>query len=85
MGKGKERQALAISARHAPIALFQGKAIAAMEAEAARIVAEDAEKRLNGGTSLHLVGSGGHLSGFNKDAHTTVRFAGGAVAVTTHD
>jgi hypothetical protein len=57
----------------------------ALEEEAARIVAEDAERRLNGGTSLHIVGSGGVLSGFIKDAHTTVRFAGGAVAVTTHD
>ncbi|MGA7383212.1 MAG: hypothetical protein WBW81_00470 [Methylocella sp.] len=57
----------------------------ALEEEEARIVAEDAEKRLNGGTTLHLVGSSGHISGFIKDAHTTVRFANGAVGITTHD
>jgi hypothetical protein len=62
-----------------------GRAVAALEKEAARIVAEDAEKRLNGGTSLHLVGSGGHISGFIKDKHTTVQFAGGSVAIHTHD
>jgi len=64
---------------------FPGRAVAALAEEAARIVAEDAAKRLNGGTSLHIVGSGGRLSGFIKDTHTTVQFAGGTVAVTTHD
>jgi hypothetical protein len=88
MSKGKQRQALALSARHtSQLALpgIAGGALAALEEEAARIVTEDAEKRLNGGLSLHLVGSGGQLSGFIKDAHTTVRFGGGAAAITTHD
>ena len=88
MAKHKQRQALATTARlSSQIALpgFSDRAVIALEEEAARIVAEDAEKRLNGGTSLHLVGSGGHISGFIKDRFTTVRFAGGAVAVTTHD
>jgi hypothetical protein len=85
MAKYKQRQALALSARHAPLAAFQDKAVAALEAEAARIFNDDAEKRMNGGTSLHLVASDGYLSGFVKDAHTMVRFGGGAVAVTTHD
>jgi hypothetical protein len=88
MSKGKQRQALALSARHPPqLALpgFAGPAVLALEEEAARIVAEEAEKRLNGGTSVHLVASDGRLSGFIKDAHTMVRFGGGAVAVTTHD
>ena len=86
----KQNQAIAIrnAARQASqVALpgFPGRAVAALEKEAARIVTEDAERRLNGGTSLHIVGSGGVLSGFVKDAHTTVRFEGGSVAVTTHD
>ena len=85
MAKHKERQALALSARHAPLAAFENKAVLAMEAEASRIFAEDAGKRMNGGTSLHLVGSGGHLSGFIKDKHTTVRFEAGKVSLTTHD
>ena len=88
MPKYKQRQALARSAHlSTQLALpdFPGKAVIALEEEAARVIAEDAEKRLNGGTSLHLVGSGGRISGFVKDAHTTVRFADGAVAITTHD
>lgn len=62
-----------------------GRAVAALEREAARVVAEDAERRLGAGTSLHLVGAGGHISGYVKDAHTTVQFADGAVSITTHD
>jgi hypothetical protein len=69
----------------AQVAMPGGHAVAALEAEAARIVAEDAERRTNGGTSLHIVGQDGVLSGFVKDAHTTIRFAGGNVAVTSHD
>ncbi len=56
-----------------------------LEKEAARIVAEDDTKRANGGTSEHIVVYDGILSGFVKDAHAAVRFAGGAVAVTKHD
>lgn len=92
MANSKQRQALATTSRLTPQvdlaknhAGFPSRAVAALEEEAARIVAEDAEKRLNGGTSLHIVGSGGVLSGFIKDANTTVRFAGGSVAVTTHE
>jgi hypothetical protein len=86
MSNTKQRQALAVSARlSTQIALPGNHAVEALEAEAARIVTEDAERRTNGGTSLHIVGQGGVLSGFVRDAHTTVRFAGGSVAVTTHD
>ena len=67
------------------IARFPDRAVMDLENETARIVANDAGKRANGGTSLHIVGSGGGLSGFIKDAHTTIQFAGGAVAITTHD
>jgi hypothetical protein len=82
----KTRQALAVNARlSTQVALPGGHAVEALEAEAARIVAEDAERRTNGGTSLHLVASEGRISGFVKDAHTTIRFAGGNVAVTSHD
>jgi len=88
MANHKQRQALAATARlSSQIGLpgSPGRALMALEEEAARTAAEDAERRLNGGASLHIVGSGGVLSWFIKDAHTTVRFAGGAVAVTTHD
>jgi hypothetical protein len=88
MANGKQRQALAVSSRlSSQLALpgVPGRAVEALETEAARIVAEDAERRLNGGASLHLVISEGRVSGFVKDAHTTARFGGGAVAVTTHD
>jgi hypothetical protein len=81
----QQRQALAVAARLPALPAFQDRAVAALEDEAVRIAAEDTERRRNGGTSFHLVGSGGHLSGFIKDKHTTVRFAGGTVAVTTHD
>jgi hypothetical protein len=61
MAKDKQRQALALSARLSSRAInlpgFPGRALTALGEEAARIVAEDAEKRLNGGTSLHLVAS----------------------------
>jgi hypothetical protein len=87
MAKYKQRQALAVSARLSTQVLpgYPDVAIAALEAEAARIVNDDAEKRSNGGTSANIVIDAGRLSGFVKDAHTTVRFAGGSVAVTTHD
>lgn len=88
MAKGKQRQALALAARH-PMQIslpgFAGTAVQLLEDEAARIVAEDSEKRLNGGVSGHIVASGGRLSGVLKDGNTTFRFAGGQVAVTTHD
>jgi hypothetical protein len=90
MAKYKQRQALAVSARLSPQVIpgYSAGAIAGLEQEAARIVAAEAERRDAGSgckASGHIVIDGGHLSGFVKDAHTTVRFAGGSVAVTTHD
>lgn len=86
MTNREQRQALAVGARHSSLIAsgFPGGTVLALEQEAARIVAEDDTKRANGGTSGHIVVSDGILSGFVKDAHTTVRFAGGTVAVTTH-
>ena len=63
----------------------RSRAIMELEREAARIVAEDAEKRQNGGASGRIVISDGLLTVFVKDAHTTVRVAGGAVAITTNE
>lgn len=92
MANGKQRQALAVSARlsnsispQGPKQRYPAISIAGIEEEAARIVANDAERRNHSAASGHIVIDGGHLSGFVKDAHTTVRFAGGSVAVTTHD
>jgi len=96
MPKQRQRQALALSARHQEVASHAkggsqlalgvpGGAIADLEAEASRIVAEDITKRAGAGTSGHIVVDGGRLSGLIRDAHTTVRFAGGSVAVTTHE
>jgi hypothetical protein len=45
----------------------------------------DANAATNGSASGHIVVSGGTISGYVQDGHTTVRFAGGSVAVTTHD
>ena len=87
MAKHKERQALAVAARLStgPVASFTTQAFKALEAEAARIVAENAEKRANGGVSGHIVATDGVISGFLKDKRTTVRFADGSIAVTTHE
>lgn len=87
MSKDKQRQALAVSARlsHQVLPGYTAGEIAALEKEAARIVAGDATKRENSGAGGHIVIDAGRLSGFVKDDHTTVRFAGGSVAVTTHD
>lgn len=88
MANGKQRQALAVSARlssYGGLPGIPGGAFATLEEEAARIVATNAETRANSGTSGHIVIDSGRLSGFVKDEHTTVRFAGGSVAVTTHD
>jgi hypothetical protein len=68
-----------------PAALFAGRATMAFEKEAARIMSDDATRRANGGTSLHLVGTNGVLSGFIRDEHATIRFSGGAFSVTAHD
>jgi hypothetical protein len=87
MAKYKQRQALAVSARlSSQIALpeFSANAFANLEGEMARVAAEDAEKRSNGKASFHLVMTDDQISGFIKDKHTLVRFAGGAAAVTTH-
>jgi hypothetical protein len=71
MSKHKHLPAVAevagAAGRH-PIAFlrFPDRAVTALEKEAARIVAEDAERRANGGTSLHIVGSGGMLSGTSR-------------------
>jgi hypothetical protein len=84
---GKQRQALAVSSKlssQLTLPGIPGGGVAALEAEAARIVAEDADRRLKG-ASLHLVISEGRISGFVHDNHTTARFGGGSVAVTTHD
>jgi hypothetical protein len=70
-----------------------GGGISALESEAARVVAEDVSKRAGNGSagasgilaSGHVVIDGGRLSGLIRDAHTTVRFAGGSIAVTTHE
>jgi hypothetical protein len=88
MANGKQRQALAISARlspHGNLPGIPGGSFAALENEAKRMAESDAETRAASGTSGHIVIDAGRLSGFVKDAHTTVRFAGGSVAVTTHD
>jgi hypothetical protein len=88
MVKHAQRQALATTARlssQLDLPGFPGRAVTALWEEAARILADDEKKRSNGGTSMHIVGQGGALSGFIKDANTTIRFGGGAVAVTTHD
>jgi hypothetical protein len=90
MAKGKERQALAIrdavqraSAINVPCIL--DRAFGALQAEAGRIFAESEAKRMNGGASGHVVLEGGKVSGYIKDGNTLFQFAGGAVAVTTHD
>ena len=88
MSKHQQRQALAVSSRLSPVLPgYSAGAIATLEDEAARIVAQESEHRNATGTgaSGHIVIDSGRLSGFVKDAHTTVRFAGGSVAVTTHD
>jgi hypothetical protein len=91
MEKHKKRQALAVTSRlSSQIALpgILGGDIAALETEAARIVSEDIAKRAGNGsvpTSGHVVIDGGRLSGLIRDAHTTVRFSGGSIAVTTHE
>lgn len=87
MAKHEKRQALALAARISTgtVATFASQAFKALEMEAARIIAEDADKRSNGGISGHIVASDGVISGFLKDKHTTFRFAGGSVAVTTHE
>jgi hypothetical protein len=88
MAKYKQRQALAVSARlstQGTLPGIPGGAFAALEKEAARIVDAHAEARAAAGTSAHIVIDAGRLSGFVRDPHTTVRFSGGSVAVTTHD
>lgn len=78
MAKHKQRQSLAVSARLSPqidAGTFPGLAVLALEEEAARIVAESAEKRANGRMTSHVVASGSDISGFIKCAHTMVRFA----------
>jgi hypothetical protein len=93
MSNGKQRQALAVSSRLSPQPLLgysdssttSVSAVLALEEEMARIAMTEAQGRLNGQTSGHIVIDSGRLSGFVKDAHTTVRFACGSVAVTTHD
>jgi hypothetical protein len=88
MANGKQRQALSVAARlSTPVVPGYPKgAIDALETEAAKIVADDAERRRGvTRTDGHFVIDNGRLSGFVRDDHTTVRFAGGAVAVTTHD
>lgn len=94
MANGKQRQALAISARLSTGVIpgygsseVEGisASMAALEREAAKFYAAGEAGRMNGGASGHIVIDAGRLSGFVKDAHTTVRFAGGSVAVTTHD
>jgi hypothetical protein len=64
---------------------FPDRVMDALSAELDRIEKGDALKRGNGGTSLHIIGRDGMISGFVKDEHTTIRFSGGAVAVSTHD
>jgi hypothetical protein len=87
MAQRKERQALAVSSRLSTPALpgYTAGEIADLEAEAAKIIAGGVERRKSSGSSGHIVIDRGMLSGFVRDAHTTVRFAGGSVAVTTHD
>jgi hypothetical protein len=64
---------------------FPDDAMSALSAELERIEKGDALKRGNGGTSLHIIGRDGMISGFVRDEHTTIRFAGGTVAMSTHD
>ena len=90
MAKGKERQALAIRdaaerAGKVNVPCILDRAFGALQAEATRIFEEREEQRMNGGASAHIVVKNGKISGYAKDAHTTFQFAGGAVAVTTHD
>jgi hypothetical protein len=90
MAKGKERQALAIRdaverASKVNVPCILDGANRALQVEAARIFAEREDKRMNGGASGHIVLTNGKISGFVKDRDTLVQFAGGAVAVTTHD
>jgi hypothetical protein len=87
MTKGKERQALALSARlsrPSAIALPGHTAgdIASLEAETVRVMRE-ADAATNGGASAHIVVDAGRVSGYVQDGHTLVRFGEGAVAVTT--
>jgi hypothetical protein len=88
MAKHHQRQALAVSSRLSPTVLpgYTAGDIASLEANAAKIMADHEGRISNGqGASGHIVIDSGKLSGFVRDAHTTVRFAGGSVAVTTHD
>jgi hypothetical protein len=85
MPKDNKRQALALTARLSSQALpgHTAGAIASLEAEAARVMRE-ATAAANGSASAHLVVEAGRLSGYVQDGHTTVRFGGGNVAVTSH-
>ncbi len=90
MAKGKERQALVIRdaaerASKVNVPCILDRAFGALQAEATRIFEEREDKRMNGGASGHIVLKDGKVSGYVKDRHTTFQFAGGAVAVTTHD
>jgi hypothetical protein len=60
-------------------------AIGALQTEATRIFAESEDKRMNGGASGHIILTNGKVSRYVKDRDTLVQFAGGAVAVTTHE
>jgi hypothetical protein len=89
MPSNKQRQALAVSSRLSSQTLpgYPAGAIKALEEAASRITSQESVKE-GGGDHIvqgHVVIDGGRLSGFVKDAHTTVRFSGGSVAVTTHD
>lgn len=88
MAKHKPRQALAIGARLSPQTDSPGLpsvAFVDLENVAAMVVAKHAERRLSGGASGHIVIKDGVVSVFAADATTTVRVAGGAMAITTND
>jgi hypothetical protein len=90
MGKSKEIQALAIrgaaeKASKVNVPCIMDRANSLLQAEASRIFSESEEKRVNGGASGHIILTNGKVSGYVKDRDTLVQFAGGAVAVTTHN
>jgi hypothetical protein len=89
MSKANQRQALALTARLARpsstrLPGHSAGAIASLEAEAARVIAEGHANGSGATARAHIVVESGRLSGYVQDGQTMVRFGGGEIAVTTH-
>lgn len=86
MANRKQTQALAIreAAQRASLAMpgFAGRAIAALEKEAAAVHAAETEKRERG---VRLVSTPQTFSALIRHGKTTFQFEGDSFAVTTHE